>query len=73
MKHGTQILIAKKAGITSSMLSQILNGKKRAGWRTAKSLALATNTDPVLWLEGSLNQIRDTIEIITKESQDLAS
>jgi len=32
-------------------LSRILNGKKKAGLTSAKNLARATGTDPLLWME----------------------
>jgi len=43
------------------MLSQILGGQRKAGWRTAKRLAAVTDTDPVLWLEGSPGEIKTAI------------
>lgn len=53
--------IAKKAKISPAMLSMILSGKKRPSWVTAKKLATATGTDPVLWIDGSSNQIREAV------------
>jgi transcriptional regulator with XRE-family HTH domain len=57
--------IAVKAGISKAMVCQIFLGKKRAGWRSAKRLAEATQTDPVIWLEGSPEEIKNAI---TKEA-----
>lgn len=59
MKTKKQQDIADQAGISQSMLSQILSGNRRAGWRTAKKLAFATNTNPELWLEGSMEEMQD--------------
>ena len=56
--------IAKKVGITSSMLSQILSGKKRPKWKTAKCLAEVTGTKPELWLEGKPEEIKIVLENI---------
>ena len=53
--------IAKRAKISPAMLSLILSGKKRPSWTTAKNLAVATGTDPVLWIDGSGDQIREAI------------
>jgi hypothetical protein len=50
------------------MVSQIFLGKKKAGWKSAKRLAAATGTDPVLWLEGTPNEIK---QAITEESDTL--
>lgn len=58
MKHGDQTKIAKKAGITSAYLSEIIHNKKRPSWPTSKRLAEVTCTDPVLWLEGTTDEIR---------------
>ncbi len=61
MKTIKQSQIAMDAGISRSMLSQILGGQRKAGWRTAKRLAAVTDTDPVLWLEGSPGEIKTAI------------
>ena len=61
MKKMRQQDIAEKARLSQSMLSMILSGRRRAGWKSAKSLANATGTDPVLWLEGSAEQIKEAI------------
>ncbi len=50
--------IAKKAGIGPAMLSGIMNGKARPSWPTAKRLAEVTGTDPVLWLEGTPEELQ---------------
>ena len=68
MKHGIQKEIAEKAGISGAMLSMILHSGKRPSWSTAKRLAAATGTDPVLWLEGTPNEIK---QAITEESDAL--
>jgi transcriptional regulator with XRE-family HTH domain len=71
MKSNTKINcteLAKKAGISKAMVSQIFLGKKKAGWKSAKRLAAATGTDPVLWLEGTPNEIK---QAITEESDTL--
>jgi len=54
--------IAKQADISDSMLSQILCGKKRPSWPTAKKLARATNTTPDLWLDKSPSEIKKTLK-----------
>ena len=53
--------IAKRAGMSLSGLSNVLAGRRRPSWSTAKRLAAATDTDPVLWLEGSPNEIKKAI------------
>lgn len=61
MKHGTQKIIADKSGISSAMISMILNAKKRPSWTTAKKLASATGISAVVWIEGSPEEIRAAI------------
>jgi len=56
-----QTNIAHKAGVSPCFISMCLSGKKRPSWRTAKKIALATQTDPVVWLEGSPDEIRSAI------------
>ena len=53
--------IAKRAGVSLSGLSNVLAGRRRPSWSTAKRLAAATDTNPVLWLEGSPNEIKKAI------------
>jgi transcriptional regulator with XRE-family HTH domain len=53
--------LAAMAGISKSMLSQIISGKRKAGWRSAKRLSVVTGTHPLLWLEGSLDEIKVAI------------
>lgn len=60
--------IAKRAGLSLSGLSNVLAGRRRPSWSTAKRLAAATDTSPVLWLEGSPNEIK---EAISQESDAL--
>jgi len=62
MKTLNQNQIAKAAGISQSMLSQILGGQRRAGWRTAKSLSSVLGIPEKVFLEGSLDEIKLAIE-----------
>lgn len=57
----TQIEIANKAQISQQFVSKILSGVRRPSWPTAKKLAGATGTSPVLWLEGTPDEIRRAI------------
>jgi len=53
--------IAKQAGISQGFLSNILCGRARPHYRTAKKLGTVTGTDPVLWIEGSVDEMRQSI------------
>jgi transcriptional regulator with XRE-family HTH domain len=53
-----QTQIAKLIGISQPYLSEILGGKKRPSWKTAKRLAEATGTAPVLWMDGTPDEIK---------------
>ena len=55
--------IAETAGVSKQALSNILNGRRRPSWGTAKRLAFVTNTDPVLWLEGTPVEIKKAIDL----------
>ncbi len=57
----TQTKLAKKVGVTQQFISKILRGKSRPSWPTAKRLAEATGTDPVLWLEGTPEEIKQAL------------
>jgi transcriptional regulator with XRE-family HTH domain len=57
-----QARISKMAGVSASMLSMVMNGKKRAGWKTAKKMSGATKTKTILWLEGSPEEIVAAIQ-----------
>ena len=52
----TQRKLAEKVGITAAMVSMILSGKAKPSWPLAKRLAAVTNTDPVDWIEGEIDQ-----------------
>jgi len=78
-----QTNIAKKANLADATVSLILSGKRRPSWSTAKRLAEVTGTSPVLWMEGSPDQIRqaisanchpqDTDPVFQNESKNFAS
>jgi DNA-binding XRE family transcriptional regulator len=62
MKHGYQTQIARQIGISSQHVCLIINGKRRPSWRLSKQLAEITGTEPVLWLEGTIEQIKAALE-----------
>jgi transcriptional regulator with XRE-family HTH domain len=64
MKRGNQTKLASKANVSMAFISQILSGKRRPSWRTAKILAAATRTKPDLWLEASPEKIRGALEAV---------
>ncbi len=63
----TQTIIAQKAKISCAFLSELKNGKKRPSWHTAKRLASVTNTLPILWLEGSSEEIKQVLGQLGKD------
>ena len=64
MKHGIQKQIAEKANITPAFINAIIRQGVRPSWKTAKRLAAATDTDPVLWMEGTEEEIVSAINNI---------
>jgi transcriptional regulator with XRE-family HTH domain len=73
MKTINQKQIAQKAGISPVMLSLILSGQRRAGWRTAKGLTIATGVPEVIWLESSLEEIKEALEQAVSSEEDVSS
>ena len=73
MEKITQKTISEKAGITAAMLSQLLNGKRRAGWKTAKGLEKATGLPAILFLEGALVDIQTAIQAHLEDDREKAS
>jgi len=68
MKTITQAHIAKKLDISESFVSLLVNGVKRPSWKRAKQLAEIAGTSPILWLEGSPEEIKNALkEKATKE------
>jgi len=49
--------LAFATSLSVSFISQIINRKRSPGWETAKKLAEATGTKPVLWLEGTAGEV----------------
>ena len=62
MKRGIQQIIVNKSGLSKSLVSEILSGKKRPSWDSAKILAAVTDTDPVIWMEGGSDKIKKAVE-----------
>ena len=56
-----QIELSKKARISNPYLSQIISRVRKPSWPVAKRLGEASGTSPVLWLEGSTEQIRQVL------------
>ena len=56
-----QTEIAEKSGLHVSTISNIFNGWRRPSWKNAKRLAEVTNTNPVIWIEGSPEEIKQAI------------
>jgi transcriptional regulator with XRE-family HTH domain len=55
--------IAETIGISKQALSNIIHGRRRPSWGTAKKIACVTGTDPVLWLEGAPCEIKRAIDL----------
>jgi transcriptional regulator with XRE-family HTH domain len=68
-----QTHFARLIGISQGHLSDILSTKKRPSWKLAKKLAAATSTDPVLWLEGTPEQIKAVLTTDSDEDDESES
>ena len=62
MKNGIQHKIAIRVGVSDAFISLIINGQKRPSWSVAKDLAVITGTKPELWLEGTVEQIKNALK-----------
>ncbi|WP_139164091.1 hypothetical protein [Desulfoluna spongiiphila] len=62
MKRGTQTNIVNKTKLSAGFVSEIFSGKKRPSWKKAKVLAGATGTEPIVWLEGTPEEIKAAIK-----------
>ena len=67
MKHGTQKIIAEKAGLSPQFVSNILNGLRRPSWENACRLAEATGTTPEVWMSEDAELMRAAAAEIEKE------
>lgn len=64
--------IAIEVGLSQSYFSQILNGKRRAGWDTAKRLAKITKTRPSIWIDGTPKQRRKALDKLKRAEVSVA-
>lgn len=71
MKKIRQYQIAKQAGISAPMFCEIINGKARPSWGTAKRIASVTGTTPDIWMEGQTDVLRQIINNIPEATNDL--
>ena len=70
MRYGDQTKLAKEAGVSDTLISLFFNGKKTPSWKTAKKLAATTGTDPVLWVEGRVHELKEALFNIAKTETD---
>ncbi len=58
MQKITNKKIAKHLGVSRPFITQMISCTKRPNWKRAKQLGELTNTSPILWLEGSPDEIK---------------
>ncbi len=58
----TQAKIAKQLNVSNALISMLVSTRRRPSWKRAKQLAEITGTEPVLWLEGTTEQIKAALE-----------
>ena len=62
LKRGIQKRLRERTGLSAAYINDILSGRvKLTSWPTAKKLASASNTDPILWLEYGSDEIKAAI------------
>jgi transcriptional regulator with XRE-family HTH domain len=57
-----QVELANATGMSEATISKILAGKRRPSWRVAKALAMATGTDPYLWMENNTDELKRVVK-----------
>lgn len=62
MKRGFVNELARQAGISHSHVSNILSGRKSPRYQVAARLAMATGTDPIVWMAGEPYRIIEAIQ-----------
>jgi len=56
--------IANETGMSRSYICELVSTKKRPSYKTAKKLFRKTGVLPLVWLEGSSEEIRSALEKI---------
>jgi transcriptional regulator with XRE-family HTH domain len=56
-----QIDIAKKTGVTPSMINMVFSGKRRPSWKLANRLADIFGTSPSFWMEADTDAIKEIV------------
>lgn len=63
MNRLTQKTIANMVNVTQPYINRLVTCKKRPSWKMAKKLSSAVpGTTPILWLEGTPDEIRAAIK-----------
>ena len=57
MKHGKQTMIAKKIGVTSQLINQIIKGKRAITWDIAKGISALSGLDASEIMEKKQDEI----------------
>ena len=73
MKAITLTKIAKAADVSVTYIHYLVKAEKRPNWKRAKQLARITGTNPVLWLEGTEQEIKTALGIPLKANESKAA
>ena len=57
-----QTELSEKINRSQQFVLALLRGVRRPSWLTAKALAAATDTAPVLWLEADPDELRQIVK-----------
>lgn len=68
MKRIKQKDLAKQLGLSASYICEVLNRKRRPSWDVAKKLARATGSSPVVWMEGSADDLKNLLMAVSGDS-----
>jgi transcriptional regulator with XRE-family HTH domain len=61
--------VARELGIGEAYLSELLNGKRRPSWDIAKRCALKTHSSPLVWMEGTKDDIRNLLMAVYSDKE----
>ena len=69
----TQKYIANALKVSTAYVSNVVNTKTRPSWKRAKQLARVTGTNPVLWLDGTKDEIKSALDTVTAPEKKAAA
>lgn len=61
MKRGLKSKLAKRVGLSPSMISMILSGDRRVEWENAKLISEVTGSPVDIWMDQDIKKMREAL------------